>query len=897
MKGLGITRLATATIKARKREYLGLALGILLAIALVFTLLFAGGSQYVQIQADWRAQVGGQDTVVFDTAPGSSQDIQDLARELGQVVVVAQVAGEEITLGYYDQAAADLLERRLLAGRMPETPDEIALDRGALGQLRLSEDLGQDIRLELMPLSSSASQSASQRSFRLVGILMDQRAAQGHGSSFYGHVHALPAGLVAPQPPLPGSRTVSHWVLKLAGGTSFKALQDRLGSLGLDWHEENYQPSLTAGGERYVYMLAFALLCLALLLCAVIAILNVFSNRLKQREQQIGMLRAVGATRRQIRLIYGQEALLIALVTAPLAILLSLGLARLLLRFTTGAPLAVPPLLIPLGLLASLAVVMLSAAWPLRAASRLSPIRVIRDADWMLTHRRLRVKSRASFQPHRLLSSRFIRLHRRSATGASLLITLCMLVLCMLTMAPFQMRHTSLTLEERPAFSMYRARGTVLAQDVNIVSRARGLTAADLAQVAALPGVSRVAWSGSVDAMLVVTEPAIYLTDPPNSSLYELHHLPPDFQETFSREEQEQMIGLNRQSKARTQQALQTTGDVMRVEVKILDPAELAALAPLVTAGRLDLARINQGAEWLVYAPDLYTFRDGHGSTWTSAFLPEGSSGDQRFVNDAFRAGELLDLRQLFVYSDEYLEGSKQDRLLDQARKPRAQRPVGAVIDGPAPKALDQFYGMLLITTPEGLQAMGLHHRGPDQVQVFLSGMPDRDSEEWLHQQLVKVGLRDPELQVHNALQGAREMAQSRLQTLALFVSLLAVFFALCLSLLNNSLTGRLRADRRAIGSLRALGADNRVLGKIYARQLLYMLLGGVIPGALLSLAFTLWQGMDRYRPFPLGLYGLVAALEVALVALMFALSYLHVRRRLKGLLRQLVITQIREMG
>lgn len=43
MKGLGITRLATATIKARKREYLGLALGILLAIALVFTLLFAGG--------------------------------------------------------------------------------------------------------------------------------------------------------------------------------------------------------------------------------------------------------------------------------------------------------------------------------------------------------------------------------------------------------------------------------------------------------------------------------------------------------------------------------------------------------------------------------------------------------------------------------------------------------------------------------------------------------------------------------------------------------------------------------------------------------------------------------------------------------------------------------------
>ena len=63
------------------------------------------------------------------------------------------------------------------------------------------------------------------------------------------------------------------------------------------------------------------------------------------------------------------------------------------------------------------------------------------------------------------------------------------------------------------------------------------------------------------------------------------------------------------------------------------------------------------------------------------------------------------------------------------------------------------------------------------------------------------------------------------------------------------------------------------------------------------SAALVIQQGMNRYNSFPPRYYLLLAGLECALILLMFGFSALHLRRLVGAVLRQSVISQIREAG
>ena len=83
------------------------------------------------------------------------------------------------------------------------------------------------------------------------------------------------------------------------------------------------------------------------------------------------MLRAVGATKKQIRRIFGREALLLALIVSPLAMLAGCGAAWALEQAAPTLFLFSPSwwLLLPV-LALSMLVILLSSWLPLRRASR-----------------------------------------------------------------------------------------------------------------------------------------------------------------------------------------------------------------------------------------------------------------------------------------------------------------------------------------------------------------------------------------------------------------------------------------------------------------------------------------------------------------------------------------------
>ncbi|MFI1797444.1 ABC transporter permease [Streptomyces sp. NPDC020379] len=129
-------------------------------------------------------------------------------------------------------------------------------------------------------------------------------------------------------------------------------------------------------------------------------IVNTFTMLVTQRSREIALLRAIGATRRQVVRSVLWEALLVGLVASAAGFVLGLGVASVLpgLLGTSADPLPSGPLVIgPRSVLAALGVgvgVTVLAAWlPSRRAAKVAPVEAMRSAGQPPTTTRSRVRA------------------------------------------------------------------------------------------------------------------------------------------------------------------------------------------------------------------------------------------------------------------------------------------------------------------------------------------------------------------------------------------------------------------------------------------------------------------------------------------------------------------------
>jgi putative ABC transport system permease protein len=124
--------------------------------------------------------------------------------------------------------------------------------------------------------------------------------------------------------------------------------------------------------------LIYALLALAVIV-AFFGIVNTLALSIHERTRELGMLRAVGMSRRQVRQMIRYEAVITALIGALLGTVLGVIFAALISRplADEGFELAYPiPTLVTLLVLAALAGV-IAAIWPARRASRMDVLRAL----------------------------------------------------------------------------------------------------------------------------------------------------------------------------------------------------------------------------------------------------------------------------------------------------------------------------------------------------------------------------------------------------------------------------------------------------------------------------------------------------------------------------------------
>ncbi|HQR67061.1 MAG TPA: ABC transporter permease, partial [Thermoanaerobaculia bacterium] len=115
------------------------------------------------------------------------------------------------------------------------------------------------------------------------------------------------------------------------------------------------------------------------LLVGAIGILTMMWISVGERTTEIGLARAVGASRGQILALFLLEAALLSLAGGVLGLAAGIGIGRLAATVLPGLPFRTPPLFVVLALAVSLAVGLLSGVLPARRAASLDPIEALRS--------------------------------------------------------------------------------------------------------------------------------------------------------------------------------------------------------------------------------------------------------------------------------------------------------------------------------------------------------------------------------------------------------------------------------------------------------------------------------------------------------------------------------------
>ena len=950
MKRLTMNQVAAASLKANKKAYFSLAIGIFLAVYLCSASVLGA---YGSIKANEQKiieRVGYADGLILNCASVSDETVKNSGyfSRVGKVFVTAQIDKTGQYVGYYDEEAQALLPRAMREGRMPEKPGEIALEESALALLRQELRVGDSVTWTMQPIAGLP----EERTYTLVGVLADQSTyMESYGTMYSDHgTPEWPNALVYDgDTPFQAGDPAVHRVVTYAPlvtyarfahstafddwGHTFIAISRATGQA--TWLDPTAEDLNAYAAQAEIWIL----LGIALLLSCGVAISSAMESMLAQKTEEIGMLRAVGATRRQIRRLFGRDAWLLCLVSLPLGILLGIVTVFIISRFAKGEIVFSLNgwLLVPVAALSALCV-FLSSRLPLRRAARQTPMGVLRDTGMLRKARKF--KSKKQFRATRLIASRQTRLHPLRQAGGAAMVALTLL--CTAILSEALLYKSSYV----PAYDFYiqplngRYRSYHLASDLHFASvkaLENVLTEQDIGQIRAIPKVGSVSLTTSADILLELKEDVVpqYLRDyyteeredsSPGSDgtvnhYYSFHNVVSPFiytnslayllEDTPDRVTDLEETYLKWNAKAfQEMQAAQrgygVQGKLIPLTIEVWDIND-PELQKGLKEGRISQAALDAGQEVLVFAPEQgywETKERGEiiGNTAGADFGRDhpGAVLKGMAVNDYFEPGMTLSLLQALTEREketwdasaepytpaeiEALEQSYRNLHADTAAVT-----VGAVLTD---SGSSWHNGLCLVTTEKGLRVLGLAPTEPTFVNITLTGEVDRETEEAVQRRLETIASRAG-MEVKNRMENDRENARRQRQIELVFLGIIVLFFAVSVSMQVSNAGRRIRADQRMIGTLRAVGADEGALMGCYRLPMIVTTaIGLLLAFCLFILMGTVWSNyflVNRHA-------AIILPLMIVLAALCALCCMIGVKARLRQVLSKSVVENIREL-
>ena len=164
-----------------------------------------------------------------------------------------------------------------------------------------------------------------------------------------------------------------------AGGTSLKESAERLQQqLHGARVSEVRQTARTSEGLLLKVRLLMLLVTVVVLVSAGSSVTGTMSTTVLERSREIGLMKAMGGTRRGVMLIFCGEAALLGILGGAAGYLFGAGIAQFITRTVFSAPAELLPSFSALSLLVSLLLALLGSLGPMISVYRLDPVRSLR---------------------------------------------------------------------------------------------------------------------------------------------------------------------------------------------------------------------------------------------------------------------------------------------------------------------------------------------------------------------------------------------------------------------------------------------------------------------------------------------------------------------------------------
>jgi putative ABC transport system permease protein len=401
-----MTRISLISLWARKRRMASIALAVVLGVAFLTGTLVLGDTLSTNFDRLFSEVSAGTDVVVRnatevetdrgadDTRGPIDQSLLDVVRNVDGVAdAEGEVVGYGALLGRDGDPVGgngpprmagtwitntDLNPYKLVEGRAPEAPDEVVVNQGAADDGKLAVG------------DTTVVQTPAPVDVTVVGIATFGDEPGLGGTTFTGFtLEGAQANVIGQD------GVVSSIVVEGDGDVSSDELRDRVTAALPDGVEAITGDQLATEradeiGATFLDMLRTLLVVFAgiAVVVATLSITNTFSITVAQRTRELALLRAVGASRRQVRRSVTVEALGVGVVAAAVGVVAGLGVAGLLKGMFDSFGFALPaggmeirPLSVLAGFGVGVVATVIASQSAARRASRLAPIEAMRETS------------------------------------------------------------------------------------------------------------------------------------------------------------------------------------------------------------------------------------------------------------------------------------------------------------------------------------------------------------------------------------------------------------------------------------------------------------------------------------------------------------------------------------
>ncbi|MED1919325.1 ABC transporter permease, partial [Bacillus thuringiensis] len=299
-------QLSSKYLKGNMKRTILTLIGIILSVALISTVgLFMKGSQLSQIENikkingfSFHLGISNYDEALLNKIKYNPQIASYGLMSQGGIVPVGEVALQK---NFADHSAMEFLTYSLIDGRLPANDREAAVDSWTLPYMKKGLQIGDSFVFD-------------GQTYQLVGLLDNRAFTQINKVGrllTYKHDFAIGEGRI---------------LAEINEKADFKAVVEEIKSLTKDEnlviHEELIK--VLKPGSNQSILAVLVIVVSIVVIATVVVIYNAFQISVVERMKQFGLLRSIGATRKQIRQIVMREAAVLAVIAIPVGLVCSI---------------------------------------------------------------------------------------------------------------------------------------------------------------------------------------------------------------------------------------------------------------------------------------------------------------------------------------------------------------------------------------------------------------------------------------------------------------------------------------------------------------------------------------------------------------------------------------------